>query len=160
MARPTTIEIRRDVTMDELEKRIKSLEKDTRILKRLYFIRYRYQGYTVKEASEMVGVTEAIGYEWQRRWNEEGYEGLIPRFGGGKPPKLTSEQKEQLKKELEGKNWTTEEVRELIFKDFEVMYTLKHVRTILKKLGMNHAKPYPHDHRRPENAEDMLKKTK
>ena len=53
-------------------------------------------------------------------------------------------EKEQLKEELEGKNWTTEEIRELIFKKFDVRYTLKHVRTILKKFGMNHAKPYPH----------------
>jgi hypothetical protein len=34
---------------------------------------------TVKKSSEMVDVTEAIGYEWQRRWNEDGYDGLIPR---------------------------------------------------------------------------------
>lgn len=151
IARPITIEIRKDVTIDGLDRRIKSLGKNTRVLKRLYFVRYRYQGYTVKDASEIVGVTEAIGYEQQRRWNKEGYEGLIPRFGGGKPPKLISKQKEQLKEELEGKTWTTEEVRELIFKEFGVMYTPKHVRTILKKLGMNHAKPYPNDHRRPED---------
>ena len=114
MVRPTTIEIKKDVTMDELDKRIRSLEKNVRVLKRLYFVKYRYQGYTVKNASEMVDVTEAIGYEWQRRWNKDEYKGLIPRFGGGKPPKLTSEQKEQLKEELEGKIWTTEEVREII----------------------------------------------
>jgi Transposase and inactivated derivatives len=160
MARPITIEIKKDVTMDELDKRIRSLEKNVRVLKRLYFVKYRYQGYTVKNASEMVDVTEAIGYEWQRRWNEDGYDGLIPRFGGGRPSKLTSEQKEELKKELKGKNWTTEEVREFIFLKFEVEYTLKQIRVILKKFGMNHAKPYPHDYRKPKNAEDILKKTK
>jgi len=158
MVRPTTIEIKKDVTMDELDKRIRSLEKNVRVLKRLYFVKYRYQRYTVKNASEMVDVTEAIGYGWQRRWNKDGYKGLIPRFGGGKHPKLTSEQKEQLKEELEGKSWTTEEVRGIIFKKFDVRYTLKHVRTILKKFGMNHAKPYPHDYRKPKNADDILKK--
>jgi transposase len=29
---------------------------------------------------------------------------------------------------------------------------------ILKKFKMNHAKPYPHDYRRPKDAEDLLKK--
>lgn len=158
MARPTTIEIKKNVTIDRLDKRIRSLEKDVRVLKRLYFVKYRYQGHSVKEASEMVGVTEVIGYEWQRRWNKNGFDGLIPRFGGGKPPKLTPEQKEQLKEELEGKSWTTEEVREIIAKRFGVEYTPKHVRTILKKLGMNYAKPYQHDHKRPKNADDIFKK--
>ena len=55
---------------------------------------------------------------------------------------------------------TTEEVREFIFLKFEVEYTLKQIRIILKKFGMNHAKPYPHDYRKPKNAEDILKKTK
>ena len=35
----------------------------------------------------------------------------------------------------------------------------KEVWVILKKMGMRHAKPYPHDRRRPKDAEDALKKT-
>jgi len=35
-------------TAEELIKRIKSLEKDTKILQRLYFIKYRYEGYQLK----------------------------------------------------------------------------------------------------------------
>ena len=62
MARPITIEIKKDVTMDELDKRIRSLEKNVRVLKRLYFVKYRYQGYTVKNASEMVGVAKDVDH--------------------------------------------------------------------------------------------------
>ena len=79
MARPTTIEIKKDVTMDELNKLIRSLKKSVRMLKKLYFVKYKYHEYTVKNASEMVYVTEAIGYEWQRRWNEDRYNGLWSR---------------------------------------------------------------------------------
>jgi len=63
----------------------------------------------------------------QRRWNESGYNGLIPKFRGGRPSKLTSEQKEQLKEELKGKSWITEEVREFTFLKFKVGYTLKQI---------------------------------
>ena len=38
MVRPITIEIKKDVTIDELDRRIKSLEKNVRVLKRLYSI--------------------------------------------------------------------------------------------------------------------------
>jgi len=73
-------------------------------------------------------------------------------------PKLSDGQKEQLKIILkERDNWTTEEVREVIFREFDVEYTPKQIRIILKKFKMNHAKPYPHDYRRPKDAEDLLK---
>ena len=34
---------------------------------------------------------------------------------------------------------------------------MKQVWVILNKLGMRHAKPYPHDHRKPDDAESVLK---
>ena len=43
--------------------------------------------------------------------------------------------------------------------EFGVEYTLKQVRVILKGFKMKFGKPYQHDHRRPEDAEDLLKKT-
>ena len=56
--------------------------------------------------------------------NSNGYEGLIPEFGGGRPSKLTEEQKEKLKEMLKKKNsWTTKEVQELIEEEFGVSYS-------------------------------------
>ena len=67
---------------------------------------------------------------------------------------------ERLRSILEERDdWTTEEVQDLIEKRFGIRFTQKHVRTILRKLGMKYAKPYQHDYRRPKNAEDDLKKT-
>ena len=37
--------------------------------------------------------------------NLEGYKGLIPKFGGGRPSKLTKENKEELKKILKEKRF-------------------------------------------------------
>ena len=80
----------------------------------MYFIRYLYRGMRVEEAAELVGVTKATGYAWLKRWNSKGYEGLIPEFGGGRPSKLTKDQKEELREMLKKKNsWTTKEVQEL-----------------------------------------------
>lgn len=149
------------VPLEDLNKRIRSLEKDVRVLKRLYFVRYRYEGDSVEEASEKVGVTKMMGYEWQERWNRDGVEGLIPRFAGGRPSKLTDEQKKILRSYLDERDdWTTGEVRELIREEFGVEYTLKQVRVILKGFRMKHGKPYPQDYRRPEDAEEQLKKTR
>ena len=78
---------------------------------------------SVEEAAELVGVTEATGYAWLKRWNSRCYEGIIPEFGGGRPSKLTEEQKEKLKEMLKEKEWTTKEVQEVIEAEFGVIYS-------------------------------------
>ena len=159
MPRPEQIPIQKHITQDELQRRIKILETDAKILKRLYFIKYRYAGSSVEEACSLVGVAKPVGYIWQERWNEDGYEGLIPRYAGGRPSKLNSQQKEKLIQLLKQKDvWTTDEVKSLIQDEFGVEYTLKQIRIIVRKFGMKYAKPFTHDYRKPDNAEEILKK--
>lgn len=159
MPRSEQIPIQKHMTTDQLESRIKTLEKDTKILKRLYFVKYRYDGESVEESAQRIGVTRNEGYIWQRRWNAQGYEGLIPRYAGGRPMKLSTEEFDKLKDLLNQKTtWTTEEVRAIIYQEFEVEYTLKQIRIILKKLKMGYGKPFTLDYRRPDDAEYVLKK--
>lgn len=153
------ISIERHMTVAELESRIKTLEKDTKILKRLYFVKYRYEGTSVEESAQRIGITRNEGYIWQRRWNKNGYEGIIPHYAGGRPMKLSQKELTQLKDELDQKTtWTTDEVRSLIHDKFGVEYTLKQVRIILKKMDMKYGKPFTLDYRRPDDAESVLKK--
>jgi transposase len=160
MPRPEQIALQRHITREELLKRIKTLKTDTKVLQRLYFIKYRYDGSSVEESSRLIGVAKPVGYAWQKRWNENGYDGLIPRYAGGRPSKLTIQQKEKLQLLLKEKDlWTTDEVRFLIKQEFGVEYTLKQVRIIVKKLGMKYAKPFTLDYRKPPDAEAILKKT-
>lgn len=159
MARPESITIERHITAEELLKKIKSLEKDTKVLQRLYFIKYRYEGVAVEDAAKRVGISKQVAYIWQDRWNKEGYGGLKPKFAGGKPSKLSDIQKEQLKTILKKRDdWTTEDVRELISNEFKVKYSPKQIRIILKNFNMKLGKPFPHDYRRPDDAEEILKK--
>ena len=159
MGRKRIYEVVKHLPAEELDKMIKGLEKDTRVLKRLYFIRYLYRGMSVEKAADLVGVTKATGYTWLKRWNSRGYEGLKPNYGGGRPSKLTEEQKEELREMLKEKDsWTTKEVQELIEAEFGVIYSSWQVRRILKSFGMRYAKPYQKDYRKPDNAEDTLKK--
>jgi putative transposase len=147
------------MNIEDLNRKIKSVEKDVKILKRLYFIKFRYSGDSVEKASEKVGVTKRIGYIWQNRWNEKGYEGIIPRYAGGRPSKISDQQKSELEQILRRKeSWTTKEIKDVISREFNVDYSLKQIYIILRDMGMNFGKPYPRDYRRPTNAEEMLKK--
>ena len=119
-----------------------------------------YRGMSVEEAAELVGVTKATGYSWLKRSNSNGYEGLIPEFGGGRPSKLSKEQKEELKEMLKEKDsWTAKEVQDLIKENFGVSYSSWQVRRILKSFGMKYTKPYQKDYRKPDDAEETLKRT-
>ncbi|MEN6620057.1 MAG: IS630 family transposase [Smithella sp.] len=158
MPRSEKITIEKHMSREELESRIKTLETDAKILKRLYFVKFRYEGESVEKSVQRVGVTRNEGYIWQRRWNKKGYDGLIPQYAGGRPMKLTPEEFEKLKDLLREKTtWTTEEVRTRIHQEFKVEYTLKQVRIILKKLKMAYGKPFTLDYRRPNDAELLLK---
>lgn len=150
--------IERKMSDDDLNRLIKSLERSTKVLKKLLFIRYRYDGDSVEEASYKIGITKMMGYVWQKRWNQDGYKGLIPRYARKGPSKMSPEQNDKLKERLKDGQFTTAQVREIIRREFGINYTMKQVWVILKKMGMRHAKPYPHDKRRPNNADGVLKK--
>ena len=70
MSRPEIIPINRLMSVEELDHKIKAVEKDVKILKRLYFIKFRYDGDSVEGAAEKIGITKRIGYIWQERWND------------------------------------------------------------------------------------------
>ena len=160
MAKWDRISIKRKMSSEELDKRIKSLEKNVKVLNRLHFIRNRYLGDSVELAASKSGVTKRVGYIWQKRWNEEGYEGLIPKYGDGRPSQLTGKEKTELKEILkERDDWTTKEIKKIIKEEFGPDFSQKHVRTILRSLGLKFGKPYPQDYRRPSDAEKQFKKT-
>ena len=89
MAGVEQIEIQRHVDLKTIESRIQELDADSKKLKktleRLRFIRLRYLGYSVPEASSISGVSVQTGYNWQDAWNERGMESLAPNYGGGRP---------------------------------------------------------------------------
>lgn len=137
MSKPEQIPITHHLSYDKLVQMIKA-EKNCRVVQRLIFIKARYEGKSVKEASNIVGISRSNGNLWQQRWNSQGYEGLIPQFRGGSPSKLSDLQKTQLKEMLkERDNWLAREVQDLILQEFSVEYSLKQVWVILQNLKNN-----------------------
>lgn len=159
MARPCEFRVVVHEPEVVLRDRVRRLEKDVRVLNRLYFILYLYEGLGMEAACRKVGVVKAVGYEWLRRWNKDGYEGLVPRFGGGRPSKLSDEDMESLCGLLrERDDWTLDEIKDLILEDFGVDYHVSQVSRILHGLGMKCGKPYQNDYRQPPDASQILKK--
>ena len=147
------------IPQTELVKKIKEYELGAKILKRLTFINLRYSGKTVKESCNLLRISSVTGYTWQERWNSESYAGLVPKYAGGRPPKLSEQQKEELWEFLHTRDyWTTSEVKHLILLKYSIEYSMDQIRRILKNYMMQSGKLYPQDYRRPDDAEEILKK--
>ena len=56
--------IERKMNEDDPNRLIKSLERSTKMLKRLLFVKYRYDDDSVEGASKRIGITEMIDYIW------------------------------------------------------------------------------------------------
>ncbi|MDR2545246.1 MAG: helix-turn-helix domain-containing protein [Methanobrevibacter sp.] len=123
------------------------------------------QDSTIKEASKVVGIARQTGSRWLKLYNEKGYEGLIPKFDGGRPGKLTTDQKNELKAILihedsnEDSNYTIMEVVKLIKELFDVEFSYKRVWTLVRvEMNLNYSKPFSTAHKKPKNRREDLKK--
>ncbi|PTD94868.1 IS630 family transposase, partial [archaeon SCG-AAA382B04] len=107
-------DVERWISKKELVDLIKEKKIEAKLLERLYFIKFLYEGDNVPEASDKVEISDQTGYRWRKKWNKEGVEGLEPEYDGGPKPKLKEKEKEELKEKLkERDNWTTSEIKNL-----------------------------------------------
>lgn len=147
----------RHLSSDELKVEIKKTD-DEKVVRRLCFVSNLYAGDSVTEAAARVGASYGAGRLWLHRWNEDGPTGLIPRFGGGRPPKLTHQQSRDLHRLLEGgQPWTTGEIMQLIEDEFSVRFHPNYLPRLLRSVyKMSYAIPRPETPSRPDNADEIL----
>ena len=109
MATSRRIEVVRHLSDDQLDTVIDDAQKadETRLVRRLCFIKNLYFGDSTKIAAQRVGVSRHSGDRRLAGWNDAGVDGLRPSFAGGRPAKLSSEQFEEFFSLLEeGQPWT------------------------------------------------------
>jgi transposase len=81
------LEIRKDRTPVMLRKLAKG-EEDARVARRLLAIASALEGTDRKTAAEAAGMDRQTLRDWVIRYNEYGIDGLVDRWGGGRPPRL------------------------------------------------------------------------
>jgi len=144
----------------ELDDAINEAQKadETRLVRRLCFIKNVSFGDTDEIAARRVGVSQPTGGRWLKAWNEAGVDGLRPSFAGGRPAKLSSEQFNEFFSLLEdGQPWTPQEIDELLWERYQISYDRAHLARILRADGMQYAKPRPMDPRQSPDAEEIFR---
>src|SRR5262245_55154647 len=89
------LEIRRDRTPAVLRKLAKA-EDDVRVARRLVAIANALDGMDRKAAAEAAGMDRQTLRDWVIRYNEGGIEGLLDRWGSGRPPRLQPDELAEL----------------------------------------------------------------
>ncbi|NYT04538.1 MAG: transposase [Candidatus Methanofastidiosa archaeon] len=132
MSRKMAYNVKKNVSIKELDYTINMLEGQVRLLQRLYFIRFLYKGMSVEDASNLIGITKTTGYHWLKKWNEKGQEQLMPNFKGGRHPKLNQFKKEELRLKIKELGLTkSRDIQKLIQENYGIEYSLWQVRRII-----------------------------
>lgn len=134
-------------------------ERDPRVKERLLAILNFYDAKTIRQTAAATRRSESSVKRYLRRWNRDGYDGLVPQFDGGQKPKIPDEYWKDILGEIEGKAMTLRDVRIYLKKTRGVQYTYGGIWKIFrKKLKARYGKPYIRNGNRPADAEEILKK--
>lgn len=125
----------RDLSREQVERLEKAYKKAKKIREkqRLQTLRLLAKGYKRAEAQEIVGISKQALGDWVTKYNKDGLEGLKDKPQPGNHHKLTIKQKQTIKAlittktpqdlGLEGKFWSTEQLRRLVKEKFNVTYS-------------------------------------
>lgn len=130
-------------SLKEIENRFKS-ENDVNIKERLQIILHIREGYTERDIAGIVRVSKGKISFWKKRFELESFHGLYDKKGRGRKAELSEEELSMMASSLaEGyrmengytRPYKTKDVIKFIRDNFEINYTLRHVRRILKNMG-------------------------
>ena len=75
---PRKPKVIKHLAKEELEEKYRK-EKDSTIKERLLAILLLYDGKNIYEVAEIIRRSKRTIIEWLKRWNKEGYEGILPK---------------------------------------------------------------------------------
>lgn len=165
------------ISLDEKNKAIKEMKmairenEDLRMRERYEIILLLLQGYSYEKISEITGLGISTLYSYSKYYREKGVDGLTIGRSPGRKPFLNPAQEQKVFQTivnlkpidvglpLENK-WTSPIIREWIEKEFNVSYSERGTRRLLKRLNLSFEKstyiPTKTDSKNPETFQHNL----
>ena len=107
------------MTLDEFI----SHNPDPRELKRALAVKIRFSGYTHRKIQEILNVGSSFISKWERRYREQGVEGLKLGYTG-RISYLSSRERQQTIQWLkQNGEWNLEELIEYLFEEYQISYS-------------------------------------
>jgi len=151
-------------SLEEIRNKFKN-EKDVNVKERLHLIFKIREGFNYREIVQMLDICLGRITFWKQRFESEGFDGLYDKEGRGRKSELTDEELSMLASSLaEGhlmnngytRPYKTKDVVTFLLDNFEIEYTVRHVRRLLQQIGLRLKVPRPrHKRRNQENVEEF-----
>lgn len=137
--------------MEELKEAMKNAKK-VREYKRYQALYVYFEGKGMQEVSELLDINRTTLSAWYKKYMEEGLEGLKDRPIKGRPPRLSDDEREALKKTILEKtpaeeglsvsyNWTASLIAQHIKEKYGYTYCLRGITRMLERMGMSYTRP-------------------
>jgi transposase len=161
------ITVRDDFEADELRCMARAV-KDASQARRLLAIAAVYEGMDREEAARIGGMDRQTLRDWVHRFNEEGPDGLINIKPSGRPPRLSANQKEELRRLVEAGpdpqkdgvvRWRCVDLKRVLGERFGVDLSAVRLGRVLKELGFSHISARPRNPAQDAQAIAAFKKT-
>lgn len=152
-------------SVKELEKRFMS-EENPNVKNRIQIILYLKEEKTQREVSAELRISTGIVPYWKKRFEKEGFKGLLDKKGRGRKAKIMQKQIKLLTAEVEKgvlmddgyrRGYITKDIRMLIKEKFGITYTFVHCRRLMHKAKFNLKVPRPRNKSRNRKAVDKFK---
>jgi transposase len=125
-------------TVNELVQALQRAYKagDAKLVRRITALLNLSKGEKVNDIAAMLGVAPSSIYEWLKRLMIEGVVGLKPHWKGGRPAKLTPNQRKRLAEMIDAGPqaagfrsacWNSAMIQELIQREFGKLYNVHYV---------------------------------
>jgi transposase len=141
-------------TVNELVQALQRAYKagDAKMVRRISALLNISKGEKVSDIAATLGIAPSSVYEWLKRLMSEGVAGLKPNWKGGRPAKLTPNQRKRLAEMIDAGPqaagfrsacWNSAMIQELIQREFGKLYNVHYVSELLKNLGSSGRGPSP-----------------
>jgi transposase len=167
MSMGTAIALREDFGAEEL-RRLAGKAKDANQARRLLALAAVRDGQDRQAAARIGGMDRQTLRDWVHRFNAKGPDGLINAKAPGPAPKLSAEQKEELRQLVEAGpdaerdgvvRWRCVDLKRVIKKRWNVDLDEVSIGRLLRQLGFSHVSARPRHPAQDAEAIAAFKKT-
>lgn len=142
-------------------------ERNARVCRRLMALRQLALGKSIEQAAQVSLMSVSQIYNWIRRYEEQGVEGMRDRPRCGAPQRLKPEWEAAfVQRVLQGPGadsglsaWRGEDLRVVLDQEFEARYSLSGVYALLHRLRLSNMAPRPQHPNSDAAAQAAFKKS-
>ncbi len=140
---------------------------EARLARRIQVVWLARRGLTCPQIIQAVGASRRMVQQWIAKYNCGGIDELLDKPRSGRPAFLSARQQKQLAQRIQtgvSKRdslcvFTGPSVEELVEREFGVLYSLRGIQRLLRRLGFSYLCPRPAHEKTDSKAQQVFKKS-